>query len=125
MRRAERTLRDERYVLAQLASYGMYLCGFQTLRERERRKNGRQTLSHHRLTRTRRSYHDEVVSASRSYFQGTFHILLTSHVSIVEVEMTLVLVEFLAGIDDGGRRIALVVHELDDLEQVCRTPLSC
>ena len=78
----------------------MYLCRLQTLRERQRRQNRGQALCHHRLARTRRTYHDKVVAACRRHFQRTLHALLTAHVGEVEVEAALLFVELAACVDE-------------------------
>ncbi len=71
----------------------MNLCGLQTLRKRQRWQDRRQSFRHHALARSRRSYHDKIVTTGGSYFQSPFHALLATHVSIVEVEVVLLFIE--------------------------------
>ncbi len=50
-----------------------------------------------------RTYHNQVVSASRSHFERSFHVLLTANIGIIVFTMCLVFVEFLAGVNNGRR----------------------
>ena len=44
---------------------------------------------------------DRVVSAGRRHFERTFHAFLPFHIAEIEVEVTLLLIKLLAGVDDG------------------------
>ena len=42
------------------------------------------------------------MSASRRHFERTFHAFLPFHIAEIEVEVALLLIKLLAGVDDGG-----------------------
>ena len=58
------------------------------------------------------------MSASRCHFKSTLHILLTFHVGIIEVEIILLLVKFLASVDDHWREVLLTSDEAYHLHDI-------
>ena len=72
----------------------MYLCGLQTFSKRQRWENAWQSLCHHRLSASWRTYHDEIMSARCCHLQCSFHTLLSTHISKIKVDMCLLLIKF-------------------------------
>jgi hypothetical protein len=53
--------------------------------------------------------HNKVMSSCGSYFQGTLYAFLPADVCVVEVKMTLVLIKFFPGVNDGWFNVLLPV----------------
>ena len=79
MRRTERTLGYQTRLGTQ-SCHRMNLGSFEGFAERERWQDGGQTLSHHRLSRAWRTYHNHIVATSCSYGKSSFHHFLPLHV---------------------------------------------
>ena len=99
----------------------MNLRGLQTFCQGEGRQDARQALGHHRLATAWRSDEDDIVPASRSNLQGTLHSLLPFHIGKVKVEGTLLFIELLACIDEGGLVLGAAIEETDDIGQTVHT----
>ena len=69
MRRAERTLRKEPFVLPHLTRGGMDQRCFQRFLIRHRRQDARQTPRQHRFSASGDSHHQQVMSPGRRDFQ--------------------------------------------------------
>lgn len=108
---------DEAAVASQFSGHGVNLSGFQTFGERERGKNAGQALGHHALATTRRAYHDQVVAAGSCYFEGALHVFLSADIGEIELVLTLLLVEFTAGVNLCGVKMGAAVEEIDDIRQ--------
>ena len=63
----------------QTSCHGVDFGGFERFRQAQRRQNGRQSLSHHRLTAARAADKENVVTAGASHLKGAFHIVLSLH----------------------------------------------
>ena len=113
MGRPEGALRDERHPFAELSCHGVYLCGLQALGKRERWEDRGQTLCHHRLSASRRTYHHHVVTAGGSHFHGTLHVLLSAHVGEIEIEIRLLFVEFAPRVNPRWFKFCRAVDESD------------
>lgn len=59
----------------------------------------------------------DIVPACCGDLQGTLHSLLSFHVGKVEVEGTLLFIELLACIDEGGLVLGAAIEETDDIGQ--------
>ena len=118
VRGAEGSLGKERTVALHLAGDGVYLGGFESFVQGERRQYRGDAFGHHRFSGTRRAYHDEVVTAGGSHFEGAFYVFLPFHVGKVEVEVVLGGEKFGTGVDDGGGQFPVAVEEVDHLFDV-------
>jgi len=78
----EGALTDKAGVAAQLASHTMNLRGLQTLGQRQGRQDARQPLGQHRLTASRRAYHDNNLNF---IFQFRFFLLYLHRNSIIPI----------------------------------------
>ena len=58
------------------------------------------------------------MSTSSSHLQGTLHTLLTFHISEVEVEGILMLIELTTGVDIGGFVTIVAIKKADDVSQI-------
>ena len=57
--------------------------------------------------------------ACGSNLEGALYIVLSLHVSKVQIEVVLMSIELSAGVDDGGREcIFVATEEVDDLSEV-------
>lgn len=122
VRTAKRTLRDQSLAGRQLARNGVDLRRLQAFRERQRRQYRRQALGHHTLARSWRTYHHEVVTTRGSHLQGALHALLSTDIGEIEVEIVLLLVEFLPRINHAGAEIGIVtLEEANDLGDTAHT----
>lgn len=102
MRAAERSLCDQSRIFLQFSSNGVDLRGLQALVERQRRKNGRQSLRHHTLSASRWANHDDVVRTSGCHFEGPFDALLPTNICKIQVADILTVVKFLSRIYEQG-----------------------
>lgn len=84
MRRAIRPCRDQRCARGQMSGDGMNLGRFERFAERHVRQDGREPAREHRLTRTRRADHDDIVPACRGDFEGALRHLLPLHIGEVD-----------------------------------------
>ena len=80
----------------------MYLCGLKALSQLEGWEDGWEAFCHHRLAAAWRTYHDDVVAAGSRHFHGALYGLLSFDVGEVELEMALLLVEYLSCVDKFG-----------------------
>ena len=80
----------------------MNLCGLQALGQRQGWQDAGQTLGQHGFAASRRTDHHEIVAACCCNFQGTLDALLSFDIRKVELVVVLLLIEFTAGVDDGG-----------------------
>ena len=102
---------------ARLARHGVYLGRFERLFARKRRQDRRQTPCEHRLARTRRTDHDDVVPSRRGDLQRTFHMRLAPHVGeILRIVRRRRIERFVVG-RHGRRNLRLAVQVSDDLAQ--------
>ena len=102
---AERTSRYERSFIVKDSCHRVNLGGFKAFGKSERRKNGRQTLCHHRLAASRASHKQYVVSAGGCNFKSTLYIFLSAHICEIFRVQTLVLIKLAARINFGWRNI--------------------
>lgn len=105
--------------LSQFSGNGMYLGRFQTLAQRKRRKNARQSFGHHRLSASGCANHYQVVPSCGSYFECAFHAFLSFYVCKVVWEILLILIKFFARIDYGGFQLSFNVEEFYDFFYIC------
>jgi hypothetical protein len=105
MRRAEGPRRDQRAPVHQ-ARHAMHLGGLDRLLEGHRRQDCRQPLGQHRLARTRRPDHQDVVAARGGDLERALGLFLAAHFAEVDV--------VLAG---GGEQLADVGGVRLDLAQ--------
>ena len=84
MRAAEGTRRDQRAAVEQ-AHHGMHLGGFDCLLESHRGQNRRQPLGEHRLARSRRPDHQDVVTAGRRDLERALGLLLAFDLAEIDV----------------------------------------
>ena len=117
MGRTEGSAGNERRAATQFPGDGMNLGCLQALGQRQGWQDGRQPLGHHRLAAARRTYHDEIVPACCSHFEGTLHILLSLHIRKIKVEIRLLAIELFARIDHSGLKSRLTIEKADDLAQ--------
>ena len=89
MRSAKWSLGYKSLVCPYLSRYGVYLCGFECLVERHRRKYRRHTSCEHRLSRAWRAYHNDVMSSRRGNLQRTLHVGLSLHIREVLTKLIL------------------------------------
>ena len=102
---------------ARLARHGVYLGRFERLFARKRRQDRRQTPCEHRLARTRRTDHDDVVPSRRRDLQRAFHMHLAPHVGeILRIVRRRRIERFVVG-RHGRRNLRLAVQVSDDLAQ--------
>ena len=80
MRRAEGPLRDEAGRRVQHAGHGVNLGRLQRLLESERRQDRRQPFGQHRLARSGRADHEDVMAARRGDLESALGRLLPAHV---------------------------------------------
>ena len=57
------------------------------------------------------------MTACGCYLESTLHTLLTTNIAEVELIMVLLLIELLAGVNDGRLIAGVTIHELDDICQ--------
>ncbi len=113
----EGTLTDERCLFLQFSCYTVYLCGLQTLVERERGKNGGQSFCHHTLSTTGTAYKNDIVSTSRRHFEGTFHVFLSFYVCKVQRIVSLVGEKLLSGVHNSWLKGGLPAEEIGHFVQ--------
>ena len=85
MRRAERTLGDQRAVLRKEPRHAVDARDLDGLVEGERRHDAGQPPGEHGLARARRPRHEDVVGAGDGDLEGALHLLLTHDVGEVRV----------------------------------------
>ena len=81
MRGAEGPAAHQPGPFVQDPAHGVNLGGLNGLGKTQGRQNGGNAFGQHRLARTRRSNHEDVVAAGSGYFQGALGMELTFHVS--------------------------------------------
>ena len=99
----------------------MDLRSLQTLSQRERWQDTWQTFRHHRLAAARWTYHDDIVTTRSRYLQCTLHTLLAFHISKIKVEIILVFIKLLAGINKRRLMMRITIQETDDVRKVIHT----
>ena len=117
VRRTERALGDKAHSAGQFAGHAVNLGGLQTLSQRQRRKDGGQPFGEHRLTTTRRSYHNKVMTSGRRHLQGPLDTLLPFHIAKVIFEMVLLCKKLPAGVDDFRFIVRGAIQKLNDILQ--------
>ncbi len=78
MRRPVRPRRDERRTVSREAQNRVDLAGLDGLLQRQLRQDGRDALGQHRLARTRRANHQDVVPARARHFHRPLGVLLAA-----------------------------------------------
>ena len=87
--RAKRPCGDERSPSLEFPRDRVYLRGFQTLCQCERRENRRQPLRHHALATARTSHKQEIVSTRSGHFKSALHGRLSFHLTEIIGEIRL------------------------------------
>ena len=99
----------------------MYLCSFKALRKRQWGEYGWQSFSHHGFSTSRRTNHYYVVPTGGSDFKCPFYILLSTNIGKIKVETVLVLIEFLASINEAWFWMCCAFNEVDDIHERVHT----
>ena len=84
----------------------------------EGRKYRGDAFGHHRFSRTRRAYHDEVVPSGGSDFKRALYTFLTFDISEIEVEIILSCKKFGTCVDDRWCQFPLSVEKIDYLANI-------
>src|SRR5260370_11021096 len=82
---AKRSRRDERFFGVEQAGDAMNLRRLNSFIQREWRNNGRNALGQHRLSRSWRTNHEDVVTASDRHFDGALNVPLPLHVAEINI----------------------------------------
>src|SRR5688572_13853473 len=85
MRRTERSFPNQTLSSAMLSRRRVDPCYLDALFQSERRKDRRQPTRQHRLSRARRSHHQNVVPSRRRDLDGADRLLLALYIAIVEL----------------------------------------
>src|SRR5439155_2817073 len=85
MRRAKRPPRDKRFFAVEKSGNAVDLGGLDRFIKRHRRNNCWDPLRQHRLPRTRRANHENVVPAGDCHFNCAFDVALPFHVCKIDV----------------------------------------
>lgn len=80
MNTPKRTCPDQRLLTVDLTDNAVYFCDLQTFLQRKRRQDRRDPFGDHRLSASRRSYHQKIMSASHSNLHRTFHGALPAYI---------------------------------------------
>src|SRR5437667_6958989 len=117
MRVAEWSDRNERFFGVEQAGNAMNLRRLNCFFEGERRNNGRNALGQHRVARTGRTNHQDIVTASDSHFDGALNVPLPLHVAEINI-VTLMRGEEFAQIGACGEKRNFAAQESECLPQI-------
>ena len=87
VRTSERTFCHQGGFFVYFTRHRVYFSGFQSLMQRERRQDSRNSFGQHGFSCTWRTYKDNVMSAGCRHLEGTLHTLLSLHVREIDVKM--------------------------------------
>jgi len=89
--------------------------------QRERRNYGSKSFCQHSFSCTWRTYHNYIMPACCSYFEGTFHIFLAFDVGKIKIVGGQVGKKFFPGVDCGSFQGVLPCKKPDHFFQVFNT----
>src|SRR5690606_37108185 len=89
--------------------------------KRHWRENARKPFGQHRLSRTRRTYENDVVTAGSRNFHASFYAFLTFYITKIVFRKVKGFVEFVAGIDKGRLQRTTTFKKIDHFLKIFNT----